>query len=369
MHVVCESDRTALMPVSLLGFDIRVSSIADKIPLDAQTIVLDIDLAKADNITKLTAFRKTAPARCKQIFAITKGNLQEELQATTLGARKTTHKPLNDVGLAKIIEDIREAEGIFTPTATKAINAAAKTLEKTFTQFGANRPVDLDEVAATGEEVAKTIGDVGVNEWLSTVRAYHQTTFQHILIVTGLACSFATAMGMRRGDIEKLTIAGLLHDIGKVDIPAAILDKPGKLTSEEFDVIRTHPLAGYRFLSRQGGIDEDVLDAILHHHEFLNGTGYPDGLSGDQIRDLTRILTVCDIMGALLERRSYKEPFSVTESLSILLQMANDGKVEKVLVHALGRTLEKNINAINDKIPDESLIALAPLYQSPVDAR
>ena len=210
--------------------------------------------------------------------------------------------------------------------------------------------------------------NIGVNEWLSTVRAYHHTTFQHILIVTGLACSFATAMGMRRGDIEKLTIAGLLHDIGKVDIPAAILDKPGKLTPEEFDVIRTHPLAGYRFLSRQGGIDEDVLDAILHHHEFLNGTGYPDGLSGDQIRDLTRILTVCDIMGALLERRSYKEPFSVTESLSILLQMANDGKVEKVLVHALSRTLEKNINAINDKIPDESLIALVPLYQSPVDA-
>ena len=286
------------------------------------------------------------------------------MQATTLGARKTVPKPLGDAGLAKIIEDLREAEGIFTPTASKAVNVAAKTLENTFTQFGANKPVDLGEVAATGEEIAKTISDIGVSEWLSTVRAYHQTTFQHILIVTGLACSFATAMGMRRTDIEKLTIAGLLHDIGKVDIPAAILDKPGKLTSEEFDVIRTHPPAGYRFLARQSGIAEDVLDAILHHHEFLDGTGYPDGLAGDQIRDLTRILTVCDIMGALLERRSYKEPFTVAESLAILLRMAQEGKLEKVLVHALGKVMEKNVNTINEN-PDESLIALAPLYLSP----
>ena len=353
------------MPVSLLGFDIRVSSMADKIPHDAQTIVLDIDLGKPENITKLTVFRKTAPARCKQIFAITKGNLQEELQATTLGARKTVHKPLGDAGLAKIIEDLREAEGIFTPTASKAVNAAAKTLENTFVQFGANRPVDLGEIAATGKEIAKTISDIGVSEWLSTVRAYHQTTFQHILIVTGLACAFATAMGMRRADIEKLTIAGLLHDIGKVDIPAEILDKPGKLTPEEFDVIRGHPPAGYRFLARQSGIAEDVLDAILHHHEFLDGTGYPDGLAGDQIRDLTRILTVCDIMGALLERRSYKEPFTVAESLAILLRMAQEGKLEKVLVHALGKVMEKNVNAINEN-PDESLIALTPLYLSPV---
>ena len=356
------------MPASLLGFDIRTSSMADKIPLDADTIVLDVDLGNGENIARLAAFRKAAPARCKQIFAITKGNLQEELQATTLGARKTIHRPVGDAGLAKIIEDIRETAGILTPTASKAVNEAAKTLENTFARFTANKPVDLGEVAATGEEIAKTISNIGVNEWLSTVRAYHHTTFQHILIVTGLACAFATNMGMRKADIEKLTTAGLLHDIGKVDIPASILDKPGKLTAEEFDVIRTHPGAGYKFLARQDGIAEDVLDAILHHHEFLNGSGYPDGLAGDQIRDLTRILTICDIMGALLERRTYKEPFTVAESLAILLQMANDGKLEMVLVHALGRTLEKNVNSIQ-QTPDESLIALAPIYQSPVEAR
>ena len=73
-------------------------------------------------------------------------------------------------------------------------------------------------------------------------------------------------------------------------------------------------------------------------------------------------------LGALLERRTYKEPFTVAESLAILLQMANDGKLEMVLVHALGRTLEKNVNSIQ-QTPDESLIALAPLYQSPVEAR
>ncbi|WP_417813596.1 HD-GYP domain-containing protein [Thalassospira alkalitolerans] len=366
LHVICEHAQTKLMPTSLLGFDIRVSSIADKIPLEANSIIIDVDLNNTDTLAKLAAFRKNAPSRCKQIFAITKGNLQEELQARTLGGRKTIYRPLGDSALAQVIEELRALSGMPVSATKKAVNTAAKTLEHTFARFGANQPVDLGDVASTGEEIANTIDGIGVNEWLSTVRAYHQTTFQHILIVTGLACSFASSIGMRRVDIEKLTIAGLLHDIGKVDIPAEILDKPGKLTPEEFDIVRTHPRAGYRFLAKQEGISEDVLDAILHHHEFLDGSGYPDGLAHDQIRDLTRILTVCDIMGALLERRSYKEPFTVAQSLAILLQMARKGKLEKVLVHALGKALENNVNSILEK-PDEALIALAPLYLSPAE--
>ncbi|MFH1804517.1 MAG: HD domain-containing phosphohydrolase [Pseudomonadota bacterium] len=363
LHVVCEGDRTRLMPARLLGFEVQTSSIAEKIPTAAKTIVFDIDLGDAHNIAKLAAFRKTAPATCKQIFAIGKGNLQEELQATTLGARQTITKPLCENGLARIIEGLRDAAGITTPTASKAVNAAARTLEHSFARFRAKQPVDLAEVSATGAEIAKSIGNVGIAEWLSTVRAYHQTTFQHILIVTGLACSFATSLGMRKADIDKLTIAGLLHDIGKVDIPAAILDKPGKLNPDELEIIRTHPRSGHQVLSRQRDLGDDVLDAILHHHEFLDGSGYPDGLAGDQIPDLTRILTICDIMGALLERRAYKEPFSVEQSVSILMNMASAGKIEAVLVHALARTLENKASG-TIPLPDQDEIDMAPLYLS-----
>jgi HD-GYP domain-containing protein (c-di-GMP phosphodiesterase class II) len=133
-------------------------------------------------------------------------------------------------------------------------------------------------------------------------------------------------------DIERLHSAAMFHDIGKARIPLAVLDKPGRLDPGERALIETHPAAGYDILKGTRGISPEVLDCVRHHHEFLDGSGYPDGLGAASICDLVRILTISDIFSALIEDRRYKPPMPRAQAYDILEGM--NGKLEKPLVKA-----------------------------------
>jgi HD-GYP domain-containing protein (c-di-GMP phosphodiesterase class II) len=124
----------------------------------------------------------------------------------------------------------------------------------------------------------------------------------------------------------------MLHDIGKAMIPLTILDKPGRLEVDERSVIESHPAIGYEALKNQKGISPEILDAVRHHHEYLDGSGYPDGLSARDIPDLVRMLTVADIFSALIEYRSYKPTMPREQAYEILRGM--HGKLEVPLVKA-----------------------------------
>ncbi len=115
-----------------------------------------------------------------------------------------------------------------------------------------------------------------MREWLTTVGRHHTDSYRHCLFVTGFAVAFAQHLGMREDDQRRVARAALLHDVGKAFIPVAILDKPGKLTGEEMIEIRQHPRLGYDALAAEGSFPPEMLDVVLHHHEFLDGTGYPD---------------------------------------------------------------------------------------------
>jgi HD-GYP domain-containing protein (c-di-GMP phosphodiesterase class II) len=124
----------------------------------------------------------------------------------------------------------------------------------------------------------------------------------------------------------------MFHDIGKAKIPLAVLDKPGRLDDRERALIETHPAAGYDVLSGTAGISPEILDAVRHHHEYLDGSGYPDGLCAGSISDIVRILTISDIFAALIEHRTYKPDMPREKAYAILLDMK--GKLEMPLVHA-----------------------------------
>ncbi|OJY39248.1 MAG: hypothetical protein BGP06_05025 [Rhizobiales bacterium 65-9] len=207
-------------------------------------------------------------------------------------------------------------------------------LSDMFLSLTNGRATNVASVTQAGDQVIDAIAEIGIAPWMDTVRAYHEGTFQHCLIVTGLTTLFGQKTGMRRRDVALLTMVGLLHDIGKARIPLEILDKQGPLTEREFAIIQSHPVIGYDYLLAQGGFPPSVLSAVRHHHEYLDGSGYPDGLSDAQIDDVTRILTICDIYGALIEERAYKKPKTREEAIRILLEMGAEGKVETGLVQA-----------------------------------
>jgi putative nucleotidyltransferase with HDIG domain len=174
------------------------------------------------------------------------------------------------------------------------------------------------------------IKSLGLGSWISNVRRHHILTYQHSLIVTGVAVAFGHHLGLCSKDCQRLSFAGMLHDIGKARIPIAILEKPGPLDKDELIVMRKHPEYGLDALKSVPGVDQDMIDMVLHHHELLDGMGYPHGLKAAKISDLVRIMTISDIFGALIERRSYKEPMSGKDAYQILLDMGS--KLDKDLL-------------------------------------
>ena len=116
----------------------------------------------------------------------------------------------------------------------------------------------------------------------------------------------ALNLGMSAQEAERVKICGLLHDVGKIGVPEAVLCKPGRLTDEEFDAIKLHPEIGYRILKDLTGL-EDVLPGVLHHHERIDGNGYPHGLKGEEIPRIARILACADTFDAMSSNRAYRD--------------------------------------------------------------
>lgn len=186
------------------------------------------------------------------------------------------------------------------------------------------------------EPVLGAVGAGGLASWLATVRAYDDATYQHCLLVAGLSAAFAIDLGFSAADRQQLVRAALVHDVGKARIPLAILNKPSPLDARERAVMREHSAVGHAILLQAGGFDETVLTVVRHHHEMLDGSGYPDGLRGEAIPDIVRLITICDVYAALIERRPYRAPMPAADALGILDGMA--GKLDPILVRAFART-------------------------------
>lgn len=169
--------------------------------------------------------------------------------------------------------------------------------------------------------------------WISMMQQYHNGTAQHCSLVSAFAMQFARGLGFSVADQRRLFEAAHFHDVGKVEVPLDILDKPGALTSEERQVMERHAVAGYDILSGHIETSGEIAEVARDHHEYLDGSGYY-GRVGREISDISRIITICDIFAALLERRSYKPPKTAGQAYAILTSL--DGKLDPTLVRAFG---------------------------------
>ena len=133
--------------------------------------------------------------------------------------------------------------------------------------------------------------------------------------------TFGQHLGFSSADKQKLAFAGLLHDIDKAGVPVALLEKPNPLKGEEITVMKQNPLLGFAALRDVQRLDPDMLDTVVHHHEYLDGTGYPHGLEASELSDLVRMMTIADVFGALIERRTYKSPSSCAAAYQVLKNM------------------------------------------------
>ena len=298
-------------------------------------VVVAADLSYIDNISALKAVSAKVTRVPKRIFLIDRKGRLSVVQAYALGATHVLANPVNQVQLlAKLADDDACAipSGETMSSGQETASAGAASIAAMFSAVMSGSPIDVRDAKSAGAKIAESIAENGLSDWLTTVRRHHEGTYQHCLLVTGVAVDFGLSLGMARADIERLYSAAMFHDIGKARIPRAVLDKPGRLDDRERALIETHPAAGYEVLKGTAGISPEILDAVRHHHEYLDGSGYPDALCAESITDVVRILTISDIFAALIEHRTYKPPMSREKAYEILLGM--NGKLEKPLVEA-----------------------------------
>ena len=151
---------------------------------------------------------------------------------------------------------------------------------------------------------------------LTRLRKRHEYTYTHSVSVCALMVALGRQIGLDENAVREAGLAGLMHDIGKALMPESLLDKPSQLTNEEFSVIRTHPVRGWELLQEGQTVSEVAMDVSLHHHERVDGAGYPHKLPRDKISLYARMGAICDVYDAITSHRAYKSRWDPAESLA-----------------------------------------------------
>ena len=295
-------------------------------------LMVDIDLRQMARVDQLRFILQELAGIPEKLFVVHNLSRSMVAQAHALGATSIISRPKEAVLKVAQIEHAETAAEDDAADPALEMDEGVAAFASIFSNARRGKPMKLADAQRATSKIITRVGQDGLSTWLDEVRRYHQGTFQHCLLVTGVAVAFGLDVGFSGGDVSRLGMAATLHDIGKARIPLSILDKPGRLDPEEEEIIRRHPAIGYDLLKGVGGINPEILDGVRHHHEYLDGSGYPDGLSGSQISDLVRLLTISDIFAALVESRPYKAPMPRPDAYQILCGM--EGKLEGALVRA-----------------------------------
>jgi putative nucleotidyltransferase with HDIG domain len=222
-------------------------------------------------------------------------------------------KPQPRVSLAEEIDRAERIKG-----------QAARVVQDVMRDVRLGRAIELDNVEPVVQSITESIlRNPGALMGLLRIKSKDDYTFLHSVSVCTLMVAFCRSTGMDGEEIRQAGLGGLLHDTGKALVPDLILNKPGKLTDAEFDIIKRHPRDGFEILSAMDEIGEIPLDITLHHHERADGSGYPEKLPSDQISKLAKMAAVVDVYDAITSDRSYHKGMSAADGLRKLYEWSS----------------------------------------------
>jgi putative nucleotidyltransferase with HDIG domain len=316
--------RYHVVPQLLGGGDTQISSNG--------VLMVDADLRKRVRVEQIKLVLQQLSCISERLFVVHNNVRSMIAQAYALGATAVVSRPREIIFTLAQIEIAQQAAQSDLAVTSPEITSSAAALASMFSSLRCHQPINISDAENVTSQIINSVSQNGLTAWLDDVRRYHEGTFQHCLLVTGVAVGFALDMGFASQDVKRLGIAATLHDVGKAHIPISILDKPGRLDPGEEEIMRRHPVIGYELLKDIQGISPEILDGVKHHHEYLDGSGYPDALTARRISDLVRLLTISDIFAALIEARPYRPTMSRQNAYKILCGM--DGKLERSLVKA-----------------------------------
>ena len=223
--------------------------------------------------------------------------------------------------------------------ATKIFGRSRKAVTAMYSDVRLGKVIRAERLAPLVDEITSSI-EQNPTAFVSIVqlKGRHEYTHMHSVAVCALMINLARELRFSEAAVRDAGMAGFLHDIGKALMPAEILDKPGSLTDEEFEVIKTHPMQGRELLARSSGVSHNTLEVCLRHHERFDGSGYPDGLMGDRLSLFARMSALCDVYDAVTSPRSYKRAWTPTEAVAMMRSWTGhfDPEMLEIFVRSVG---------------------------------
>jgi HD-GYP domain-containing protein (c-di-GMP phosphodiesterase class II) len=225
-----------------------------------------------------------------------------------------------------------------TERARAVVGKAKRKVMKLFGEARLGRAIEAAEVAPLVDEISASIArnpSALIN--VARLKNKDEYTYMHSVAVCALMINLARTIELNEIQVKELGLAGMLHDLGKMAVPDPVLNKPGKLTDEEFAVVREHPQRGYDLLVQSADAPAIAAEVVLHHHEKYDGTGYPHGLKGEEISLHARMGAICDVYDAITSNRPYKEGWAPAESIARMLEW--EGHFDPKLLDAFVRSI------------------------------
>lgn len=224
--------------------------------------------------------------------------------------------------------------------AAMVCSKAKKVVVAMFQETRMGNAINAEAAGELVEEISSSVlRNPGALISLARLKTADDYTYMHSVAVCALMVALARQLGLDEKDVREAGMAGLLHDLGKALMPMEVLNKPGKLTDDEFRIIKSHPVEGHRLLAEGKKVSDIVLDVCLHHHEKVDGSGYPDRLSGDQISLFAKMGAVCDVYDAITSNRPYKAGWDPAESILKMTEWSKghfDEKVFQAFIKSIG---------------------------------
>lgn len=224
--------------------------------------------------------------------------------------------------------------------ASRVIADATPAMRSMFQDARMGKALDTEHCLPLVNDITESVQrNPGAIVSLARLKTSDDYTYMHSVAVCALMVSLAKQLDLNETDTREAGMAGLIHDMGKALMPADVLNKPGALTNEEFAIMKKHPEEGHRLLVEGKGVGPVPLDVCLHHHEKMNGMGYPHKLKGDEISLFAKMGAVCDVYDAITSNRPYKAGWDPAESIQKMAHWAKEGHFDERIFQAFVKSI------------------------------
>ena len=244
--------------------------------------------------------------------------------------------PEAEIRRTPLLGDARAAE---MRRATKMLERSKTEVINLFEDARLGKAITTDKISSLVSQISKSVNkDPSIILNVARLKSKDEYTYLHSVSVCALMINLGRRLGLDEAVVQDLGLAGMLHDLGKMSIPDIILNKPGKLDDDEWTVVRSHPEKGHAILLQADCGTPTALDVCLHHHEKMDGTGYPFRIPGENISLAARMAAICDVYDAITSQRSYNKPLSGAMALAKMMSWRGhfDPDLLRAFVESLG---------------------------------